>query len=117
MTRGLTWALKWSGFAVDHVSDGGEAATLATCEPHCLVVLDLNLPDLSGFEVLKRVRSRGSTVPVMILSARDAPSDRLKGLDLGADDYLRKPFELAEFEDRVRALIRRGQGQPNPIMC
>src|SRR5271167_878147 len=114
LARGLVAALKLSGLAVDHAADGAEAAQLALQEPYGLVVLDLGLPGLSGFEVLRRIRAAGATVPVMILTARDAVADRVKGLDLGADDYLLKPFALAEFEARVRALIRRGQGRPNP---
>ena len=116
LARGLVAALKLSGLAVDHAADGAEAAQLALQEPYGLVVLDLGLPSLSGFEVLRRVRVAGAVVPVLILTARDAVADRVKGLDLGADDYMLKPFELAEFEARVRALIRRGQGRPNPVL-
>jgi DNA-binding response OmpR family regulator len=117
LARGLAAALKLAGLAVDHEADGAEAARLALAEPYSLVVLDLGLPGLSGFEVLRRIRGAGSAVPVMILTARDAVSDRVKGLDLGADDYLLKPFDLAEFEARVRALIRRGQGSPSPVLA
>jgi two-component system OmpR family response regulator len=74
-----------------------------------LVILDLGLPKLDGFEVLRRLRHRGSKVPVLVLTARDGLDDRVRGLDLGADDYLTKPFDLPELEARVRALIRRGQ--------
>ena len=74
-----------------------------------LAILDLGLPRLDGFEVLRRLRSRENSVPVLILTARDAVEDRVRGLDLGADDYLAKPFELPELEARIRALIRRGQ--------
>jgi DNA-binding response OmpR family regulator len=116
LARGLVAALKLSGLAVDHAADGAEAVQLALQEPYGLVVLDLGLPGLPGFEALRRIRAVGATVPVMILTARDAVTDRVKGLDLGADDYLLKPFELAEFEARVRALIRRGQGRPNPVL-
>lgn len=118
LARGLTASLKLAGYAVDHVASGEEAARLERAEPYGLVVLDLGLPDLSGFEVLTRIRRRGSTVPVMILTAREAVADRVKGLDLGADDYLLKPFDPAEFEARVRALMRRGQGTPVPeLVC
>lgn len=118
LARGLTGALKLAGYAVDHVATGDEAARLERDEPYGLVVLDLGLPDLSGFEVLTRIRRRGSGVPVMILTAREAVADRVKGLDLGADDYLLKPFDPAEFEARVRALVRRGQGSPVPeLVC
>lgn len=116
LARGLVAALKSSGLAVDHEADGAEAARLALSEPYSLVVLDLGLPTLSGFQVLRRIREAGAAVPVMILTARDAVTDRVKGLDLGADDYVLKPFELAEFEARVRSLIRRGQGTPNPML-
>jgi len=116
LARGLVAALRSSGLAADHEADGAEAVRLALSEPYSLVVLDLGLPGLSGFEVLRRIRAAGAAVPVMILTARDAVADRVRGLDLGADDYLLKPFELAEFEARVRALIRRGQGTPNPVL-
>ncbi|PWC31202.1 response regulator transcription factor [Azospirillum sp. TSO35-2] len=118
LARGLVGALKLGGYAVDHVASGEEATALERAEPYGLVVLDLGLPDLSGFEVLTRIRRRGSTVPVMLLTAREAVADRVKGLDLGADDYLLKPFDPAEFEARVRALMRRGQGSPLPeLVC
>lgn len=116
LARGLVATLKLAGLAVDHEADGEQAARLTVSEPYNLVVLDLGLPGLSGFEVLRRVRAVGCAVPVMILTARDAVADRVRGLDLGADDYLLKPFAPAEFEARVRALIRRGQGTPNPVL-
>lgn len=78
------------------------------------VLLDLGLPDLSGYEVLQRIRSNGSRCPVLILTARNALNDRVRGLDLGADDYLLKPFEPAELLARLRALLRRAQGDPSP---
>jgi len=117
LARGVMGGLKLAGYAVDHVAAGEEAVRLERAEPYGLVVLDLGLPDLSGFEVLTRIRRRGSTVPVMILTAREAVADRVKGLDLGADDYLLKPFDPAEFEARVRALVRRGQGTPVPELA
>ncbi|ACL57717.1 response regulator [Methylobacterium nodulans] len=116
LARGLVAALRLAGLAVDHEADGAEAARLALSEPYSLIVLDVGLPGLSGFEVLRRIRAAKSAVPVMILTARDAVTDRVRGLDLGADDYLLKPFAPAEFEARVRALIRRGQGLPNPVL-
>ncbi len=116
LARGLIAALRQGGYAVDHEGDGADAVQLALSEPYSLVVLDLGLPSLPGFEVLKAIRAAGSTVPVMVLTARDAITDRVRGLDLGADDYLLKPFDLAEFEARVRALVRRGQAVPNPIL-
>jgi two-component system response regulator TctD len=116
LARGLAGNLRLSGFAVDHEADGAEAAALAVSEPYSLVVLDLELPNLSGFDVLRQIRRSGSKVPVMILTARDAITDRVKGLDLGADDYLLKPFDVAEFAARVRALVRRGQDLPDPVL-
>jgi len=116
LARGLASALKALGFAVDHEVEGEPAAELVLSEPYSLVVLDLGLPGLCGFDVLARIRRSGCSVPVMILTARDAITDRVRGLDLGADDYLLKPFDLAEFEARVRALVRRGQNLPNPVL-
>lgn len=117
LARGLLASLRLAGFAADHEPDGEAAAYLALSEPYSLIVLDIGLPGLSGFEVLERIRAAGVSVPVLILSARDAVADRVRGLDRGADDYMLKPFAPAEFEARVRALIRRGQGQPNPVLC
>jgi len=116
LARGLVAALKLAGFAVDHESDGAAAASLATQEPYALVILDLGLPGLCGFDVLRQIRRRGSDVPILILTARDAMSDRVKGLDLGADDYLPKPFDPTELEARVRALVRRGLGKRSPAL-
>ena len=109
LADGLKNALIQSGYAIDLVNNGADADSVLVYQAFDLVVLDLGLPKLSGFEVLKRLRSRGSKVPVLILTANDDLNDRVKGLDLGADDYLSKPFILAELEARVRALIRRGQ--------
>jgi len=116
MARGLAERLKLSGFAVDIEADGASAAQTALLEPYSLIILDINLPNVSGFGVLHKIRQAGSTVPVMILTARYTVGDKVSGLDLGADDYLSKPFDIAEFDARVRALVRRGQGLPNPIL-
>ncbi len=116
LARGLVATLKLSGFAADQEADGEYAAELAVSEPYSLIILDLGLPNVPGLEVLRRLRASGSSVPVMILTARGSVADRVRGLDLGADDYMTKPFDLAEFEARVRALIRRGQGTPNPVV-
>jgi two-component system, OmpR family, response regulator len=103
----VTRALTQSAHAVD-VARTGEAADHAlAASQYNLVILDIGLPQLDGFEVLKRLRQRRNTVPVLILTVRDLPEDRVTGLDLGADDYLTKPFNLGELEARVRALIRR----------
>ncbi|HSD84133.1 MAG TPA: response regulator [Anaerolineae bacterium] len=110
LADGLNLSLSRSGYAVDCARHGTEADRMLTGEQsYDLVILDLGLPGLSGFEVLDRLRKRGSHVPVLILTARDAVQDRVKGLDLGADDYITKPFDLSELEARIRALIRRGQ--------
>ncbi len=109
LADGLKNSLIQSGYALDLAVNGSDADGILAYQSFDLVVLDLGLPKLSGFEVLKRLRARGSKMPVLILTANDNVDDRVKGLDLGADDYLSKPFILAELEARVRALIRRGQ--------
>ncbi|MPZ44180.1 MAG: response regulator [Betaproteobacteria bacterium] len=100
-------ALSQSAHAVDTARSGEDADRALGAIQYDLVLLDLGLPGLDGYEVLKRLRARRSRVPVLILTVRDAVTDRITGLDLGADDYLTKPFHLAELEARVRALIRR----------
>jgi two-component system OmpR family response regulator len=109
LADGLTRSLRATDYAVDCVGDGGEADHVLAAQNYDLVILDLGLPKLDGFEVLRRLRRRSSRVPVLVLTARDALDDRVRGLDLGADDYLTKPFDLPELEARLRALIRRGQ--------
>ena len=116
LADGLKNSLMQSGYAIDVANDGANADSILAYQVFDLVVLDLGLPKLSGFEVLKRLRSRGSKTPVLILTANDNTDDRVKGLDLGADDYLSKPFILAELEARVRALIRRGQAGGSAII-
>jgi DNA-binding response OmpR family regulator len=116
LARGLAQSLRDMGFAVDHHRTGRGAAEVALSEPYSLIVLDLILPIVSGFDVLQSVRRRGSLAPIMILTVQHAVRDRVKGLNLGADDYLTKPFDLAEFEARVRALVRRSQGAPFPAL-
>lgn len=105
---GLERSFTKSGYAVDVMTDGESANKLLSYQEYDVIVLDLGLPKLDGFELLKRLRSRGNKTPVLILTALDDTQNRVKGLDLGADDYLAKPFELAELEARIRALIRRG---------
>lgn len=109
LSDGLCHSLKQAGYAVDNAANGQDADHMLAYQQYDLVILDLGLPKLSGFDVLQRLRQRGGQAPVLILTARDGVEDRVKGLDLGADDYLIKPFDLAELEARIRALIRRGQ--------
>ncbi|MCF1709389.1 response regulator transcription factor [Tabrizicola sp. J26] len=110
LAEGLAALLRHTGYAVDVVNDGASAEALAAAENFDLVVLDLNLPQMDGLEVLRAMRARRNAAAVMILTARGAPEERVKGLDLGADDYLIKPFDIGEFEARVRSLLRRQAG-------
>ena len=111
LADGLLRTLRASGAAVDHVASGSEAdAALMTNNEFDLLILDLGLPKMHGLEVLKKLRARGSSLPVLILTAADSVEERVKGLDYGADDYMAKPFSLHELEARVRALTRRGMG-------
>jgi len=114
---GLSRSLKAGGYAVDCAANGMEADTALLTNTYDLVILDLGLPLLPGLEVLKRLRGRHVSVPVLILTAQDGTGDRVRGLDLGADDYMVKPFELAELEARVRALCRRSGGGAPSIRC
>ncbi len=109
LARWLEKALTQKGFAVDRVADGTAADHALQCEAYALVVLDISLPRMDGLEVLARLRRRGQSVPVLLLTARSALDDRVRGLNLGADDYLTKPFEMDELEARLRALLRRSQ--------
>ncbi len=116
LADGLCNSMRHSGYAVDCVKDGLSAKLILSGEqPFDLVILDLGLPKLDGFSVLRSLRDNNRQVPVIILTARDDEGDRVKGLDLGADDYMIKPFSLPELEARVRALIRRGQCGMNPV--
>ncbi|MBY0269066.1 MAG: response regulator transcription factor [Burkholderiales bacterium] len=109
LADGLITALKGADYAVDHAATGEQADHMLATQHYDAVILDIGLPKLDGYEVLRRMRRKGSKTPVLMLTARDALEDRVKGLDLGADDYLTKPYDLPELEARVRALIRRGQ--------
>jgi two-component system, OmpR family, response regulator len=110
LAEALTALLQTSGYAVDRVNDGAAAEALAAVEHFDLVILDLNLPEMDGLSVLRAMRRRANPAAVMILTARAAPQDRILGLDLGADDYMTKPFDVGELEARVRSLLRRKEG-------
>jgi two-component system OmpR family response regulator len=110
LAAGLVAVLRGDGFAVDLVHDGASATAAVAAEAFDLVVLDLSLPEVDGLHVLRQIRATGKPTAVLILTARSALDERVRGLDLGADDYMTKPFEVPEFEARVRVLLRRQSG-------
>jgi two-component system OmpR family response regulator len=114
LAEALQFSLKQSGYAVDWANNGADADQALTRDVFGLLILDLGLPKLDGFEVLRRLRKRNATLPVLILSGRERAEEKVTGLDLGADDYLVKPFSLEELQARVRALLRRGHGSAAP---
>ena len=114
LAEALQFALTQAGHAVDWASNGAAADAALRQDKFGLLILDLGLPKLDGFEVLRRLRQHNTTLPVLILSGREQPGEKVTGLDLGADDYLVKPFSLEELQARVRALLRRGQGSAAP---
>lgn len=107
LAESVALALKGSGLTVDVLHDGVAADLALSCEEYAVAILDVGLPRMDGLEVLARLRTRGKIVPVLMLTARSDVKDRVHGLNLGADDYLAKPFELSELEARVKALLRR----------
>jgi two-component system response regulator QseB len=109
--EGIHQALNREGYTVDWVKDGGSGLHALLSEDFDLAILDLGLPKLDGLSVLRRLRETGSSLPVLVLTARDATEDRIAGLDAGADDYLIKPFDLNELKARLRALLRRSAGR------
>lgn len=113
---GIAVGITQSGLAVDWVLDGQQAETALATGSYDAVVLDLGLPKMSGMVFLRRARASGKTLPILILTARDAIEDRVAGLDAGADDYLVKPFDLNELQARLRALLRRSKGYVDPII-
>src|ERR1700677_728304 len=112
----LTQSLREEGYAVDLATNGQDALYKASGGHYDAIVLDLMLPVMDGWEVLRQLRKEGQTVPVLVLTARDAVHDRVSGLDLGADDYVKKPFELDELLARLRALVRRAAGKADPVI-
>ncbi len=114
----LSNGLRENGYAVDIAADGVEAAHLGKSEVYDIILLDILLPKQSGFEVLRQLRQAGVATPILCLTARDALGDKVTGLDLGADDYLAKPFNFAELLARIRALLRRAPGvAPTTLRC
>ncbi len=116
LAEALTTLLAGSGHAVDCVNDGLAAEALLLAEQFELVILDLNLPGLDGLSLLRRIRARTPSPAVMILTARGSAEERVRGLDLGADDYMSKPFDVREFEARVRSLLRRQAGLRSSVV-
>jgi two-component system OmpR family response regulator len=116
LAEALQFSMTQAGYAVDCVSNGADADEALKGGGFELLILDLGLPKLDGFEVLRRLRRRNTTMAVLILSGRERPEEKVTGLDLGADDYLVKPFSLGELQARVRALLRRGQSGSAPVL-
>src|SRR5687768_5494989 len=116
LRRSLMDGLREENYAVDAVGTGTEASHLVRATPYDCVILDVMLPGPSGLDVLADMRRRGNRSPVLMLTARDGVDDRVRGLDLGADDYLVKPFEFDELLARVRALLRRAHGIAEPVV-
>ena len=114
IAAGVTSALEKMGHAVDQITDGSQADNALRDVAYDLLILDLGLPSLDGTEVLQRLRQRGSGLPVLVITAREGLRERVRVLDLGADDYLVKPFALAEFQARIRALLRRVASHGRP---
>lgn len=114
--RAVQQALREASYAVDWVRDGQSAITTLEMQPYDMLLLDLGLPTIDGMEVLQLLRARDNHVPVVVLSARDTASDRITGLDTGADDYLVKPFEMGELLARMRAVTRRKSNAGSPLL-
>ncbi|MCW8114233.1 response regulator transcription factor [Yersinia intermedia] len=108
--------LKEAAYAVDWVKNGPDAVSSAGCQHYDVILLDLGLPGQDGLSVLSVIRQKGIEIPVLILTARDALEDRLKGLDSGADDYVLKPFDMSELLARIRAILRRKGGSATPVL-
>lgn len=117
LCESLRLGLEKLGFAVDMVHEGSRGLSYAANNPYDVIVLDIMLPGMDGIEVLRNLRERGCDTHVIMLTARDRPEDRVRGLDAGADDYLPKPFEFDELVARIRALLRRRYGKKDPIVA
>ncbi|MFZ6046946.1 response regulator [Pseudomonas sp. CR3202] len=113
---GMRAGLRQEGYTIDWLTDGVSALHALQSEDFDLAILDLGLPRLDGVQVLQQLRAGGSTLPVLVLTARDTTEDRILGLDAGADDYLVKPFDLNELKARLRALLRRSAGRPQMLI-
>jgi two-component system response regulator QseB len=116
IAKGMQTALRQDGYAVDGVSDGRRAAEALRTESFDIVLLDLGLPGRDGLEVLRELRGRGDSTPVIIVTARDDMRNRIEGLDAGADDYIIKPFDLDEIAARMRSVLRRAAGRGDPCI-
>ena len=116
LQRSLITGLQKSGFSVDQAFDGKQALAFAESNEYEVIILDLMLPGIDGLTVMAKIRNQGNDVHILILSANDQTEDRIRGLDLGADDYLVKPFAFDELVSRLRALSRRGNGTKNPLI-
>ena len=112
----LSTGLRAQGYTVDTAADGLEGWRLASEAEHDLIILDRMMPGMDGIEILRRLRTSGSSLPILMLTARDAVPDRVEGIDAGADDYLTKPFAVAELLARLRMLLRRGHHRADPIV-
>ncbi|SEO83977.1 response regulator [Aquisalimonas asiatica] len=116
LAQGVVATLEAGGYAVDWIADGAAADTVLRTELYDLVLLDLTLPTTDGMQILRRLRDRRQAVPVLVMTARGDLDERVRGLDLGADDYIVKPFDVAELEARTRALIRRSHGRSDSVI-
>ncbi len=116
LSRGIIALLRSAGYAADSAASGESALHIVDAEHCSLYIVDIGLPGMSGFDVIRKLRARGCRTPILVLTARDQIADRVRGLDLGADDYLLKPFDASELSARVRALLRREHGDPNPVL-
>ena len=116
LSEAITYRVKRLGHAVDLATTGSSAETMLQQQPYDLILLDLNLPDANGATILNHLRQRKVNTPVLVVTARDQVDDRIQLLDLGADDYITKPFDFGELEARIRALLRRSQGQAQDVL-